>query len=46
MKNLQTNISLPIQKHLSLFFYRAQNLPSLLFLPTKITLSTLLILAV
>ena len=34
------------KKHLSLFLYRAQNLPSLLFLPTNITLSTLLILAV
>ena len=34
------------KKHLSLFLYRAQNLPPLLFLPTNITLSTLLILAV
>ena len=34
------------EKHLSLFLYRAQNLPSLLFLSTNITLSTLLILAV
>ena len=34
------------KKHLSFFPYRAQNLPSLLFLSTNITLSTLLILAV
>ena len=34
------------KKHLSLCLYRAQNLPSLLFLSTNITLSTLLILAV
>ena len=33
------------EKHLSLFLYRAQNLPSLLFLSTNITLSTLVILA-
>ena len=34
------------KKNLSLFLYRAQNLPSLLFLSTNNTLSTLLILAV
>ena len=34
------------KKQLSLFLYRAQNLPSLLFLSTNITLSTYLILAV
>ena len=34
------------KKYLSLFLYRAQNLPSLLFLSTNITLSTLLTLAV
>ena len=34
------------KKNLSLFLYRAQNLPPLIFLPTNITLSTLLILAV
>ena len=34
------------KEHLSLFLYRAQNLPSLSFLSTNITLSTLLILAV
>ena len=34
------------EKHLSLFIFRAQNLTSLLFLSTNITLSTLLILAV
>ena len=34
------------KKKFSLYLYQAQNLPSLLFLPTNITLSTLLILAV
>ena len=34
------------EKHLSLFFYQAQSLPSLLFLSTNLRLWTLLILAV
>ena len=34
------------KKHLSPFLYRAQNLLSLLFLSTNITLSTVLVLAV
>ena len=34
------------EKHISLLLYRAQNLPSFLFLFTNMTLSTLLILAI
>ena len=46
VKKLTTTLVTRRKNHLSLFLYRAQNLPFLVFLSTNLTLSTLLILAV
>ena len=46
VKKLTTTLVTRRKNHLSIFLYRAQNLPSLLYLSTNLTLPTLLILAV